>query len=246
MLAVRSGNRPCFLGKLPFHHEIAHNLGLEHVGDSANLMFAFNRTTEEILTSQTDIMFTDDWFSDGYELLGAPVSPSNYSIWAESLGLTGDPGDDDDLDGLANVLEFMLGLNGAVPDNDAMPTPSWSAAGLTWSLPKLSDALDDGLTYNIEVSRDASTWDAAGTPGSGSTVLVDNTSTLTVRLDAGAAGSFMRIQVDLTGSLLGGSQSLPEPEAAESVAEEDAIFPFEPRTSGCGVHGCGSHTLETP
>jgi hypothetical protein len=209
-------------------------------------MFAFNRASEHLLTSQTSIMFTDNGSTDGYELLGAPVSPSNYSIWAESLGLTGGPGDDDDLDGLANVLEFMLGLNGAVPDNDAMPTPSWIAAGLTWSLPKLSDALDDGLTYAIEVSRDASTWNAAGTAGSESTILANNSSTLTVRLDAGSPVNLMRITVDLTGSLLGGSQSLPEPEAAEGLAGEDAMFPFQPRTSGCGVHGCGSHTLETP
>ena len=228
-------------------HEIAHNLGLGHVGNSSNLMYAFNRTTEEILTSQTDIIFTEDeWFSDGYDLLGPPVSPSNNSVWAESLGQSGEPDDDDDQDGLANVLEFMLGLNGAVPDNDAMPAPSWSPAGLTWSLPKLSDALDDGLVYAIEVSQNASTWDAAGTAGSGSTILADNPTELTVRLDAGSPVNLMRIKVDLTGSLLGGSQSLPAPEAAEGLAGEDAGLPFEPRTSGCGIHGCGSHTLETP
>ena len=219
-------------------HEIGHNLGLDHVGASAdNLMATYSAQSEKLTATQTGIIFTNNGGIDGYDFLGLYSPPTNYSIWADGYGLTDTPDADHDRDQLANVLEFMLGLDPTPPDNHAMPTPVWDPSGLTWTMPKNSDALDDGLIYAIEVSTDGSSWTPAGTGGSGSTVLLDNASTFSVRLDSGSAVNLMRLTVDLSVPLLPGSGHLIPP------ASEPPLPASLPGISGCSPTTCGCRHL---
>jgi hypothetical protein len=171
-------------------HEIGHNLGLEHVTQADNLMSPDN-TSERLTAAQKAIVFTNDPGDDGYELLQSLAS--NYSQWATANGVAQGPAGDDDRDGLSNVIEFMFSLNPKA--FSTLPAPVPSAGGLIWTLPKRPEALADGLVYQVQSGTNLQSWAPAGSAGSGSTVLQDNSSTLSVRLNSGAIRSFMRLHV---------------------------------------------------
>lgn len=220
-------------------HEIGHNLGLDHEPLNADNLMAIGWTqdeyvSEKLVPAQTTLMFTNHFGDDGFEFLAPYVPPTQYSLWADAYGLTGGPGDDDDGDQLANVLEFMLTLDPTIPDNHAMPDPVWDSAGLTWTIGKQADALGDGLSYAVEVSADGATWVPAGSASSGSTIVTDSDSVLIVRLDAGSGPNFMRLAVDLSVPLLPGYR-----ESEPKKASDEALAPALPRISGCSPDGCG-------
>ena len=217
-------------------HEIGHNLGLSHYGGSANLMSSGDPDSY-LISSQTTTVFQDSsWAIDGFDFLQQAESDTNYSIWAEYHDLSGDPEDDDDGDKLSNIIEFALGLDPNT--SSALPTPVWSAAGLTWNITKNSDADEDGLEVLVEVSDDCGQWIPAGT-NSSSVVLADSDTELSVRLNAGLQGYYMRLNVNIPQDL--------EANAFSFVPLQiNAAEPAAPTISGCANSGCGCKHLPTP
>ena len=196
-------------------------------------------SSERLTSGQTSTVFTDNWGVDGYEMLQIWTNPSNYTLWAEAEGITGGPTEDEDGDGVINVLEFMLGMDGDTPDPGMMPAPVWTPGGLTWTLTKNPDALDDGLGYGIEVSNDAVTWVPAGSPGSPSNVVTDNSTELTVSLDPGESACFMRISVDIHEEFQGGVASFIPRELLTQLEGAPAR-----QISACATTGCGCRSLD--
>ena len=171
-------------------HEIGHNLGLSHVSLPDNLM-APGGGEERLTAEQKATIFTNNSGADGYDLLRPWTS--NYRRWVAANRVSENSTGDDDRDGISNVIEFMFNLNPKAAS--VLPQPVLSAAGLTWSLPRSQAALDDGLVVEVEVSDSLRTWAAAGAAGSGSTVVEDSAVMLAVRLDAGAARRYMRLNI---------------------------------------------------
>ncbi len=97
---------------------------------------------------------------------------------------------------------------------DAPLLPTVTAAGATWTLRKVAGAVADGLDYRVEVSTDGRTWSAAGTPGSASTVVADNASSLAVTLTSGSAPGLLRLMTVIPSALAGGAESFLPLEAA--------------------------------
>ena len=175
------------------------NLGLgETAGD--NLMNS-GGTSGRLTPAQKPIIFTNNTGVDGFDLL-QPLPSSEYSQWAASNAVTGGPAADDEGDGIPNVIEFMFNLNPKA--FSLLPQPVASAAGLTWTLPKRQEALDDGLVYQVETSVNFQSWAAAGSAGSGSTIPQNDASTLVVHLDPGAIARFMRLNISIPPDLAGG------------------------------------------
>ncbi len=180
-------------------HEIGHNLGLDHVASNGNNLMSPNGNEERLTAAQKAIVFTNDAGIDSYDFLQPIMVASNYSQWASALGLKGGPTGDDDGDGVANVVEFMLGLQGTKPD--ALPLPVDTGNGATWTLRKNPGALADGLVYSAQVSTDGVGWMAAGSAGSGSTVVTDNATTLAI--SHSASGGLLRLSVKVPAGIAG-------------------------------------------
>ncbi len=175
-------------------HEIGHNLGLNHEAfDQPNLMSP-GGTTAQLRDDQRAIVFTNDSGTDGFDFLQALPTVTNYQQWATTNGIANGPDGDDDGDGIANVIEFMLGLNPKAPS--LLPKPLVNASGMTWILPRNPLAIADGLVCQIQTGNDPGVWWPAGSANSGSTVLTSGSSTVSVRLNSGAAHAFMRLKVD--------------------------------------------------
>jgi hypothetical protein len=179
-------------------HEIGHNLGLQHDTAPDNLMTPVNNA-ERLTAAQKTVIFTDDPGTDGFDLLRPVTAGSNYSQWAAANGVTGGPAGDDDRDGLSNVIEFMFDLNPHA--SSKLPEPVPAAQGLTWTLPKRPAALADGLVYQVETSTNLQTWVAAGTNGSGSTVLQNDNAVVSVRLGNTMPRRLMRMNVVIPAGL---------------------------------------------
>ena len=172
-------------------HEIGHNLGLDHTASGIANLMSPSGTSDQISQAQIDAIFTNDPGTDGFDLL----IPLSYSEWATANNVSLGSEGDDDFDQLANLTEFALGLNPSVPNYDA-PRPIPTAGNtLTWTLPKSAGGIAAGLTYRIEVSSDLVNWSPAGTPGSNSTLLTDNNSGISARLD-NSDGAFFRLSVE--------------------------------------------------
>ena len=215
-------------------HEIGHNLGLSHTANGTTNLMSPGGTEEQLTSAQKTTIFTNNSGTDSYEFLQHIAASSQYQQWAATNGLIGGPEDDQDKDGIDNVIEFMLGLNPTSPSK--LPAPAVAANGLTWTLPKNANALADGLAYQVE-SGSGQTWLPAGTTGSGSTVVQDSATSLVVRLNSGAARRFMRMNVSVPAALTAA------PAAAAFYAPEE---PGERVISDCGHEGCGIHELIGP
>ncbi|MCW1885108.1 hypothetical protein OKA04_10245 [Luteolibacter flavescens] len=214
-------------------HEIGHNLGLDHPANEPTNLMSSNGTEERLTSAQKTTIFMNRSGIDSYEFLQAISASSHYQQWATANGITGGPEDDQDQDGIDNVIEYMLSLNPRAFSQ--LPSPVVAANGLTWTLPKNANALADGLVYQVQSSGSTMAWQAAGSTGSGSTVVQDNTSALVVRLNSGGGRRFMRMNVSVPAGLTasGAAASFIAPEAA----------PAGRVISACGHEGCGIRTL---
>jgi Bacterial Ig-like domain len=119
--------------------------------------------------------------------LVASVTTGNFASWATTNGISGASADGDaDGDGIANILEYALGLS---------PTTANSAPGTftsgTLSFTKGTEALTNGdLTYVIETSTDLSTWTPVVTQAAG-----DTSTTISYTLPTGQSKIFARLKV---------------------------------------------------
>ncbi|MBK8090761.1 MAG: cadherin-like beta sandwich domain-containing protein [Verrucomicrobiaceae bacterium] len=120
--------------------------------------------------------------------------PSGYSVWSAATGITGatnaDPMDDFDGDGIANVLEYAMGMAGASASGTGalvltgstlnatgqpivrqLPPPGGGAPEWCAIFIRRKDYVQAGLTYTPNFSADLSAWQTSATTP---TVLADD------------------------------------------------------------------------
>lgn len=197
-------------------HEIAHNLGLLHATIANNLMYSGQATSARLITSQRTAIFTNNAGIDGYEFLRTLPPASNYDTWDVANAVPGGPGDDPDGDGLDNIIEFMFGLNPHA--FSTLPQPVSGPDGLTWTLPKQAGAVADGIAYQVETTDTLSSWLPAGADSGRSVVLQNDSFALSVRLQPGASGRFMRMNVTIPPAVAGYSLTIVPPSGYQPPA----------------------------
>jgi len=128
-----------------------------------------------------------------YNSTQALLAQTGFNGWANRKGITSGPNGDDDQDGLANLLEYALGLDPKVPNG----SPGVIGADGTITFTKGPDAIAAGdLTYVIQESDDLGKndpWTAVATQGPGNT-----DPTISYLLPAGSPEKFARLLVTKT------------------------------------------------
>ena len=131
---------------------------------------------------------------------------SSYSTWASVPAPGQDPGDDYDLDGVTNALEFVLGGTAATNDLDKLQTVATTPGGdMTSTFLRDQQSIEATTSVTIEVSPDLDDWStsypvpavaAANNPGV--TVVKGSPSgfdTVTLTLPMDSARKFARLKV---------------------------------------------------
>lgn len=88
-----------------------------------------------------------------------PVPPS-YDGWAvTNAPTTGDDlSADEDLDGVANGIEFVVGGTSPTGDQGKLPVVSEDGSNMTFSFVRSQASIDSSMALSIEVGDDLSTW----------------------------------------------------------------------------------------
>ena len=219
-------------------HEIGHNLGLSHTSNGGANLMSPSGTEEKIIQGQIDTVFTDnhdfrgDPLIDGFELLESIDSTSNFELFLASNSLSGAPGADADFDGIPDLIEFATGLNPR--SRDFLPGLVPDSSGVTWTIPKAAEAVEDGVVYQVEVSDDLQNYYPADQNGNLSEIIGNNEEELSVRLN-GDGPQFAVLNVELPGQALGALRVFNEEE------------PQPGHSSLCPCCGnCGVRTLFPP
>jgi hypothetical protein len=138
-------------------------------GSGANRTVTVTPAAGKTGMATVTIQVSDSMGSKGSTAFAIVVN-SAYQAWAaaQSPALTGGPLDDQDSDGLANIVEYAFGLN-PVQSNQvsALPRPVYSNGSMvvTYTQP----ASVAGITYGAQWSDDLVTWNNIPDTGSGST-----------------------------------------------------------------------------
>lgn len=96
------------------------------------------------------------------------IIPSGLAAWNTLYpSLTGGPADDDDNDGIANLIEFAFGLNPLSPDpSSALPQPVFGPTSASVSFAPL--ATQPGLIYQVDWSSNLMDWNTMNGTRNGS------------------------------------------------------------------------------
>ena len=124
-----------------------------------------------------------------------PVELSGYAMWAYENALVGAPSEDDDFDGIANLVEYAIaGMSINTSDAANFPLMVQLPDGARqFTVNKRSGATD--VAYIVEVSTDLrGVWK---TPSEivGVSITTDDVSELTLRVEASVTQIFLRLQV---------------------------------------------------
>lgn len=212
-------------------HEIGHNLGLSHTANGIDNLMSPGGNTDQLTQSQIDEIYGDDSGVDGYDF-AKPLSETNFSAYLAASGLAGDEVDDDDFDGLPNLLEFALGTDPALPDRSRLDVLQQVAAGsITFDFRKRASALEDGVTYFLEYNLDLNTpWQGVGAGSFGSTLIEDSDFRL-AGINSNGGTEFMRLRVARTAPA---SMSLRSASKLQSIAREAS--PADDPIADCNYH----------
>ncbi|MES2923456.1 MAG: immunoglobulin domain-containing protein [Verrucomicrobiota bacterium] len=159
------------------------------------------------MAAQSGVIAIAAGWSHTVALLGT-VPPPSFARWAAGFGLSGLAHADPDHDGLATVLEYILGGNPAQPF-PATPRPVASLSGdsMLFTFPRLDAAETSDMTLTVESGTDLVTWPdvftirantAASSPGV--TILENGTApdTITVAIPAGSGNArFARLKATI-------------------------------------------------
>ncbi|WP_193212823.1 autotransporter outer membrane beta-barrel domain-containing protein [Luteolibacter marinus] len=163
--------------------------------------------TGSFAASGTPAGYEVQYDGDAKQILLVQATPStSFADWAGNNGLSGDPADDFDDDGLSDAVEFVLGTDPKASNGSATMV-SAPGTDLVFTFNRDHDSLTPDVSVDIEVGTNLVDWPdvyhvgPVGGPSATEVETVDNgdhdTITLTVPRDSDAA-KFARLRVTVT------------------------------------------------
>lgn len=129
-----------------------------HINADEPAFYDYN--TEGKTTAQLVINAGTPFRSSDHDpvLMGLTLSPqpTTYAMWSAANNITGAQNADSDGDGIANLMEFALVANPAVPDPAVLPSASRSGATMSLDYRLRSNA--NGLTVTPQWSENLTAW----------------------------------------------------------------------------------------
>lgn len=131
-----------------------------------------------------------NWLKTAY----VDPAPLTFAAWLGAAGLSGDSAaafSDPDSDGIANLVEFALGLPATDPDLTGLPTWAPENGGMVFrfSRPRFLA----GITYTVQTSTDAVNW--SDEPSAEVESFTETTETLAIPISAVATKLLVRLRV---------------------------------------------------
>jgi len=175
-------------------HEIGHNLGLLHTANSIANLMSPQGTSDQFNNTQFPTILTNDLGIDGFDLLEESTPTlSNYEQFVIDFNIQGNPNDDDDKDGLSNLIEFSIGTNPTEVSNNLPLITQINTSEFRWSIPKNADAIEDNINYEIQFSGNLQNFTPAGLDPN-SSIIANNDTQITAGSSSPNRG-FFRLSV---------------------------------------------------
>jgi autotransporter-associated beta strand protein len=99
----------------------------------------------------------------GTGLLSVATGPG-FAGWATALGLSGDPDDDFDLDGLSDAIEYLIGSDPIAP-NSLNLEPDATGSNLVFTFPRDDNSETSDVSLVVEIGTTLDAWPTVLTVG---------------------------------------------------------------------------------
>jgi hypothetical protein len=124
----------------------------------------FGTSSAALSPAQLALISISGYHGIGINSSGYLTASPTYETWADMNAPTTTASADEDFDGVANAVEYVLGGSIASNDSSKLPTISTNGGNMQFRFQRSQASIDGETTVVIEVSDDLQTWNLSPSP----------------------------------------------------------------------------------
>ena len=124
----------------------------------------FGTSSAALSPAQLALISISGYHGIGINSSGYLTASPTYETWADMNAPTTTASADEDFDGVANAVEYVLGGSLASNDSSKLPTISTNGGNMQFRFQRSQASIDGETTVVIEVSNDLQTWNLSPSP----------------------------------------------------------------------------------